>query len=73
MTGDCVSYDVDEVLAAGASCSMEIDKGVPIGSTGFGAAVTPSNLSMQRNVEYPRALLHRSIAQDIRTTTKRVV
>ncbi|GJY37485.1 hypothetical protein Tco_0422863 [Tanacetum coccineum] len=35
--------------------------------------VTPSNLSMQRNVEYPRALLHRSIAQDIRTTTKRVV
>nr|GEV24886.1 hypothetical protein [Tanacetum cinerariifolium] len=27
----------------------------------------------QRNVEYPRALLHRSIAQDMRTTTKRVV
>ncbi|GJZ10599.1 ribonuclease H-like domain-containing protein [Tanacetum coccineum] len=32
--------------------------------------VTPSNLSMQRNIEYPRALLLRSIAQDIRTTTK---
>nr|GEY15949.1 reverse transcriptase domain-containing protein [Tanacetum cinerariifolium]GEY18799.1 reverse transcriptase domain-containing protein [Tanacetum cinerariifolium] len=27
----------------------------------------------QRNIEYPRALLHRSIAQDMRTTTKRVV
>ncbi|GJY73766.1 retrovirus-related pol polyprotein from transposon TNT 1-94 [Tanacetum coccineum] len=34
--------------------------------------VTPSNLSMQRNVEYPRALLYGSIAQDMRTTTKRV-
>ncbi|GKD68768.1 hypothetical protein Tco_1322858 [Tanacetum coccineum] len=32
--------------------------------------VTPSNLSMQRNVEYLRALLYGSIAQDIRTTTK---
>ncbi|GJR29287.1 hypothetical protein Tco_1105519 [Tanacetum coccineum] len=31
--------------------------------------VTPSNLSMQRNVEYPRALLYGSIAQDKRTTT----
>ena len=30
--------------------------------------VTPSNLSMQRNIEYPRALLGRSITQDIRTT-----
>ncbi|GJW94184.1 hypothetical protein Tco_0173856 [Tanacetum coccineum] len=27
----------------------------------------------QRNIEYPRALLHRSTAQDMRTTTKRVV
>nr|GEV44872.1 hypothetical protein [Tanacetum cinerariifolium] len=27
----------------------------------------------QRNVEYPRALLHRSIAQDMRTTTNRVI
>nr|GFB36272.1 hypothetical protein [Tanacetum cinerariifolium] len=27
----------------------------------------------QRNVEYPRALLHRSIAQDMKTTTNRVV
>ncbi|GJY59514.1 ribonuclease H-like domain-containing protein [Tanacetum coccineum] len=36
-------------------------------------SVTPSNLSMQRNVEYPRALLYGSIAQDLRTTTKRVV
>ncbi|GKF18436.1 hypothetical protein Tco_0063354, partial [Tanacetum coccineum] len=27
----------------------------------------------KRNVEYPRALLHRSIAQDMRMTTKRVV
>ncbi|GKE66974.1 hypothetical protein Tco_1521135 [Tanacetum coccineum] len=35
--------------------------------------VTASNLSMQRNVEYPRALLYGSIAQDLRTTTKRVV
>ncbi|GJT16139.1 hypothetical protein Tco_0874845 [Tanacetum coccineum] len=33
---------------------------------------TPKSGS-QRNVEYPRALLHRSIAQDMRTTTKRVV
>ncbi|GJT26334.1 hypothetical protein Tco_0906609 [Tanacetum coccineum] len=32
--------------------------------------VTPSNLSMQRNIEYPRALHYGSIAQDIRTTTK---
>ncbi|GJT45724.1 ribonuclease H-like domain-containing protein [Tanacetum coccineum] len=32
--------------------------------------VTPSNLSMHRNIEYPRALHYRSIAQDIRTTTK---
>ncbi|GJX29838.1 hypothetical protein Tco_0237917 [Tanacetum coccineum] len=36
-------------------------------------SVTPSNLSTQRNVEYPRALLYGSIAQDLRTTTKRVV
>ncbi|GKF89422.1 hypothetical protein Tco_0263385, partial [Tanacetum coccineum] len=35
--------------------------------------VTPSNLSTQRNVDYPRALLYGSIAQDLRTTTKRVV
>ncbi|GKF21248.1 hypothetical protein Tco_0069886, partial [Tanacetum coccineum] len=35
---DCGSYIVDEVLAAGASCSMEVDKGVPIGSAGLGAA-----------------------------------
>ncbi|GJV21364.1 transposase, MuDR, MULE transposase domain protein [Tanacetum coccineum] len=28
---------------------------------------------IQRNVEYPKALLHRSISQDMRTTTKRVV
>ncbi|GKC65645.1 reverse transcriptase domain-containing protein [Tanacetum coccineum] len=33
---------------------------------------TPKS-GLQRNVEYPRALLHRSIAQDMRTTTKRVV
>ncbi|GKC51402.1 putative ribonuclease H-like domain-containing protein [Tanacetum coccineum] len=32
--------------------------------------ITPSNLSMQRNIEYPRALHYGSIAQDIRTTTK---
>nr|GEY09761.1 xylulose kinase-1 [Tanacetum cinerariifolium] len=32
--------------------------------------VTPSNLSMQRNIEYPKALHYGSIAQDIRTTTK---
>ncbi|GKG63027.1 hypothetical protein Tco_0638674, partial [Tanacetum coccineum] len=31
--------------------------------------VTSSNLSMQRNVEYPRALLYGSIAPDMRTTT----
>ncbi|GJS11874.1 putative reverse transcriptase domain-containing protein [Tanacetum coccineum] len=36
-------------------------------------AVTPSNLSMQRNVEYPRRYIIGSIAQDLRTTTKRVV
>ncbi|GJY64056.1 retrovirus-related pol polyprotein from transposon TNT 1-94 [Tanacetum coccineum] len=35
--------------------------------------VTPSNLSTQRNVEYPRELLYGSITQDMRTTTKRVV
>ncbi|GKB73205.1 hypothetical protein Tco_0934617 [Tanacetum coccineum] len=35
--------------------------------------VTPSNLSMQRNVEYPRRYIIGSIAQDLRTTTKRVV
>ncbi|GKB61536.1 hypothetical protein Tco_0917722 [Tanacetum coccineum] len=35
--------------------------------------VTPSNLSSQRNVEYPRALLYESIAQDLRTAIKRVV
>ncbi|GJT62997.1 hypothetical protein Tco_1006530 [Tanacetum coccineum] len=29
--------------------------------------------NMQQNVEYPRALLYGSIAQDMRTTTKRVV
>ncbi|GKG24512.1 hypothetical protein Tco_0395140, partial [Tanacetum coccineum] len=34
--------------------------------------VTPSNLSMQRNVEYPRRYIIGSIAQDLRTTTKRV-
>ncbi|GKD79839.1 hypothetical protein Tco_1342460, partial [Tanacetum coccineum] len=32
--------------------------------------VTPSNLSMQRNVEYPRRYIIGSIAQDLRTTTK---
>nr|GEV79739.1 NAC domain-containing protein [Tanacetum cinerariifolium] len=37
-----------------------------------GKCNTPKSGS-QRNVEYPRALLHRSIAQDMRTTTKRVV
>ncbi|GKE39019.1 crooked neck-like protein 1 [Tanacetum coccineum] len=35
--------------------------------------VTPSNLSTQQNVEYLRALLYGSIAQDLRTTTKRVI
>ncbi|GKE73500.1 hypothetical protein Tco_1535541, partial [Tanacetum coccineum] len=30
---------------------------------------TPKS-GLQRNIEYPRALLHRSIAQDMRTTTK---
>ncbi|GKB36554.1 hypothetical protein Tco_0881496 [Tanacetum coccineum] len=33
---------------------------------------TPKS-GLQQNVEYPRALLHRSIAQEKRTTTKRVV
>ncbi|GJU74381.1 hypothetical protein Tco_1265786 [Tanacetum coccineum] len=33
---------------------------------------TPKS-GLQQNVEYPRALLHRSIAQDMRTTTKRVI
>ncbi|GJY82302.1 hypothetical protein Tco_0495678 [Tanacetum coccineum] len=37
------------------------------------SSVTPSNLSTQRNVEYLRALLYGSIAQDLRTTTSRVV
>ncbi|GJT36667.1 hypothetical protein Tco_0927086 [Tanacetum coccineum] len=32
MTRDCVSFIVDEVLAAGASCSMKVDNGVPVGS-----------------------------------------
>ncbi|GJU52676.1 putative ribonuclease H-like domain-containing protein, partial [Tanacetum coccineum] len=32
--------------------------------------ITHSNLSTQRNIEYPRALLYGSIAQDLRTTTK---
>ncbi|GKC82395.1 hypothetical protein Tco_1138112, partial [Tanacetum coccineum] len=40
MTGDYVSYVVNEVLVAGASCSIEIDKGDPIGSTSFRAAAT---------------------------------
>ncbi|GJT34045.1 ribonuclease H-like domain-containing protein [Tanacetum coccineum] len=33
---------------------------------------TPKS-GLQRNVEYPRALLHRSMTQDMRTTTKRVI
>ncbi|GJY82884.1 hypothetical protein Tco_0496260 [Tanacetum coccineum] len=33
---------------------------------------TPKS-GLQRNVEYPRVLLHRSMAQDMRTTTKCVV
>ncbi|GKA79571.1 hypothetical protein Tco_0786167, partial [Tanacetum coccineum] len=33
---------------------------------------TPKS-ELQRNIEYPRALLHRSITQDMRTTTKCVV
>ncbi|GJZ65524.1 hypothetical protein Tco_0622220 [Tanacetum coccineum] len=33
---------------------------------------TPKS-GLQRNIEYPRALLHRSIAQDMRTTTKPVM
>nr|GEU87346.1 reverse transcriptase domain-containing protein [Tanacetum cinerariifolium] len=33
----------------------------------------PTNDARVRNIEYPRALLHRSIAQVMRTTTKRVV
>ncbi|GJT51115.1 hypothetical protein Tco_0977272 [Tanacetum coccineum] len=37
MTRDYVSYVVDEVLAAGASCSMEVDKGELVGSAGLGA------------------------------------
>ncbi|GJW46243.1 hypothetical protein Tco_0077889 [Tanacetum coccineum] len=39
----------------------------------YNYTVTPSNLSMQRNVEYPRRYIIGSIAQDLRTTTKRVV
>ncbi|GJR72215.1 hypothetical protein Tco_0084580 [Tanacetum coccineum] len=35
--------------------------------------IISKDLSTQRNVEYPRALLYGSIAQDMRTTTKRVV
>ncbi|GJY23369.1 hypothetical protein Tco_0397027 [Tanacetum coccineum] len=31
--------------------------------------ITPPNLSVQQNVEYPRALLYGSVAQDMRTTT----
>ncbi|GJR67129.1 hypothetical protein Tco_0013194 [Tanacetum coccineum] len=37
------------------------------------SVVTPSNLSMQRNVEYPRSYIIGPITQDLRTTTKRVV
>nr|GEX36610.1 hypothetical protein [Tanacetum cinerariifolium] len=35
---NCVSFVVDEVLAAGASCSTEVEKSVSVGSTGLGAA-----------------------------------
>nr|GEU97713.1 hypothetical protein [Tanacetum cinerariifolium] len=42
----------------------------PVGNGIDVVVVTPSNLSMQRNIEYPRALHYGSIAQDIRTTTK---
>ncbi|GKD07429.1 copia protein [Tanacetum coccineum] len=42
------------------------------GMIGSLMCTTPKS-GLQRNVEYPRALLHRSIAQDMRTTTKRVV
>nr|GEV26818.1 hypothetical protein [Tanacetum cinerariifolium] len=35
--------------------------------------VTPPKSCWQRNIEYPRALLHRSIAPAMRTTTKRVI
>nr|GEZ67470.1 hypothetical protein [Tanacetum cinerariifolium] len=38
----------------------------------FNPCNTPKS-GWQRNVEYPRALLHRSIAQDMRTTTNHVV
>ncbi|GKA06125.1 putative ribonuclease H-like domain-containing protein [Tanacetum coccineum] len=37
------------------------------------ANVTPPKYRLQQNIEYLRALLHRSIAQDMRTTTKRVI
>ncbi|GKB95813.1 hypothetical protein Tco_0981950, partial [Tanacetum coccineum] len=30
MTGDCVSVDVGEVLAKGASLSIEVEEGVPV-------------------------------------------
>nr|GEY03975.1 hypothetical protein [Tanacetum cinerariifolium] len=40
MTGDCVSFIVDEVLADGAACSMEVDKGEPVRSAGLGAVAT---------------------------------
>ncbi|GJW90543.1 putative ribonuclease H-like domain-containing protein [Tanacetum coccineum] len=43
-----------------------------VAQDGLGYCNTPKSW-LQQNVEYPRALLHRSITQDIRTTTKRVI
>nr|GEZ37428.1 hypothetical protein [Tanacetum cinerariifolium] len=41
--------------------------------TGDPVAEGDARMVKKRNVEYPRALLHSSIAQDKRTTTKCVV
>ncbi|GKE45291.1 hypothetical protein Tco_1472575 [Tanacetum coccineum] len=53
MTRECVSCIVDEVLAAGASCSMEVDKGVPIGLACLGAAaIGAGETTLYRGLKY---------------------
>ncbi|GKD05456.1 hypothetical protein Tco_1180430 [Tanacetum coccineum] len=66
--------------SSGKKCAFKIDLQKAydtinwdfIGKSLSGFCNTPKS-GLQRNVEYPRALLHRSIAQDMKTNTKRVI
>ncbi|GJR68745.1 heat shock protein 70 [Tanacetum coccineum] len=62
-----IAYDLDK------KATNIGEKNVLIFGLGGGNFCNTPKSGSQRNVEYPRALLHSSIAQDLRTTTRHVV